>query len=129
MAIGLGSRASKLQWDAFPPGKESFIFHAHTSDEEFLYILSGRGKALIGDETFEVGPGDFMAFPTPSIGHHLTNPYDEDLVYLMAGEHGRVELTEFPKSGKHGIFTADGAIYFVDSAALKRIGPEDYIKK
>ena len=34
----------------------------------------------------EVGPGDFMGFPTPSLGHHLRNPFDEDLVYLMGGE-------------------------------------------
>jgi len=48
-----------------PPGKESFIYHAHKGDEEWLYIVSGRGRAEIGDKTFEVGPGDFMAFPTP----------------------------------------------------------------
>ena len=48
-----------------PPGKESFIYHAHKGDEELLFIVTGRGCAEIGDKTFEVGPGDFMAFPTP----------------------------------------------------------------
>jgi uncharacterized cupin superfamily protein len=111
-----------------PPGKESFAYHAHKGDEEWLFIVSGRGRAEIGDKTFEVGPGDFMAFPTPSIGHHLTNPYDADLVYLMGGERGRVDVGEFPRLGKHMIFAADG-IYVVDSDQLERRSFEDWLPK
>jgi uncharacterized cupin superfamily protein len=111
-----------------PPGKESFAYHAHKGDEEWLYIVSGRGRAEIGDRTFEVGPGDFMAFPTPSIGHHLTNPYDADLVYLMGGERGRVDVGEFPKLGKHMIFTADG-VYLADSDKLRHMSFEEWVKK
>jgi uncharacterized cupin superfamily protein len=111
-----------------PPGKESFAYHAHKGDEEWIYIVSGRGRAEIGDKTFEVGPGDFMAFPTPSIGHHLTNPYDADLVYLTGGERGRVDVGEFPTLGKHMIFTADG-VYLADSDKLKRMSFEEWAKK
>ncbi len=111
-----------------PPGKGSFIYHAHKGDEEWLYIISGRGRAGIGDETFEVGPGDFMAFPIPSIGHDLKNPYDEDFVYLMGGERGRIEVAEFPTVGKHIIFAAD-AIYLADSDKLRRMSFEDWVKK
>jgi mannose-6-phosphate isomerase-like protein (cupin superfamily) len=49
-----------------PAGKESFAYHAHYADEEWLYTLSGRGIAEIGDEELEVGPGDFIGFPAPS---------------------------------------------------------------
>jgi uncharacterized cupin superfamily protein len=124
----LGLERVRLSMARIPPGKESFIFHAHKGDEEWVYILSGRGQADIGDRTFEVGPGDVMAFPTPSIGHHLRNPYDEDLVYLMGGERGRVEVGEFPKVGKHAIFAADG-IYFVDSQHLQKVSFDEYLKK
>jgi uncharacterized cupin superfamily protein len=129
---GLGERIGlareRITLARVPPGKESFIFHAHKGDEEWVYILSGRGQADIGDQTFEVGPGDFMAFPTPSIGHHLRNPYAEDLVYLMGGERSRVEMGEFPKAGVNAIYTADG-IYLVDSAHVRRIDFRDYMKK
>jgi uncharacterized cupin superfamily protein len=37
-----------------PPGKESFVFHMHHTEEEFIYVLSGRGIAEIGDEEHEV---------------------------------------------------------------------------
>ena len=87
-----------------PPGRESFIYHSHERDEEFLFILSGRGRAEIDGETIEVGPGDFMGFTTPSVAHHLTNPYEEDLVYLMGGEHGGFDIGNFPRVGKRVIF-------------------------
>ena len=30
-----------------PPGKESFIYHSHQFEEEFIFILSGKGIAEI----------------------------------------------------------------------------------
>jgi uncharacterized cupin superfamily protein len=83
-----------------PPGKESFVFHAHYGEEEFVYILSGRGIAEIGNEEHEVGPGDFMGFPTPSMGHHLRNRFGEDLVYLSGGERRAMEVADYPRLGK-----------------------------
>jgi uncharacterized cupin superfamily protein len=83
-----------------PAGKESFVYHAHYREEEWIYIISGRGIAEIDDEEFEVSAGDFMGFPTPSVAHHLRNPYDEELVYLVGGENLDVEVAEFPRLGK-----------------------------
>jgi len=79
------------------PGRDSTEHHYHDADEEFLYVLSGRGIAHIGDERFEVGPGDFMGFPAPSPAHSLSNPGDEDLVYLMGGERNAVDAVHYPR--------------------------------
>lgn len=83
-----------------PPGKESFVFHSHQTEEEFLFILSGRGIAEVGEERYEVGPGDFLGFRTPSVAHHLSNPFDEELVYISGGERREVEVADFPRLGK-----------------------------
>ena len=83
-----------------PAGKESFVYHSHQREEEWIYVISGRGVAEIDDEEFEVAAGDFMGFPTPSVAHHLRNPYDEDLVYLVGGENLDVEISDFPRLGK-----------------------------
>jgi uncharacterized cupin superfamily protein len=101
-----------------PPGKESFIYHSHQYEEEFIYILSGRGIAEIGDEEFEVGSGDFMGFPTPSVAHHLKNPFNEDLIYLMGGERREVEVADFPRLKKRLIRTGNQA-QVVDWEAMK----------
>jgi uncharacterized cupin superfamily protein len=63
-----------------PGGRESFIYHSHYTEEEWIYIVSGRGVAEIDGEEYEVVAGDFMGFPIPGVAHHLRNPYDEDLV-------------------------------------------------
>ena len=83
-----------------PAGKESFVYHSHQREEEWIYVISGRGVAEIGDEEFEVAAGGFMGFPTPSVAHHLRNQYDEDLVYLVGGENLDVEISDFPRLGK-----------------------------
>ena len=85
------------------PGKESGGYHLHHGEEEWIYVLSGRGIAEIGDDEFEVGPGDFMGFPASSVGHHMRNPFDTDLVYLMGGERVQLDVSEFPRLGKRMI--------------------------
>ena len=82
------------------PGKESFVYHSHAREEEWLYILSGTGTAEIDGGEYQVGPGDFMGFPTPSVAHHLRNTGEEDLVYLMGGENRDAEVATFPRLGK-----------------------------
>lgn len=101
----VGLRRLGIHLTRVPPGKESFVYHTHGGEEEFVYVLSGRGIAEIGDEEFEVKAGDFMGFATPSVGHHLRNPFDTDLVYLMGGERHEIEVGDYPKLKKRGIRT------------------------
>jgi uncharacterized cupin superfamily protein len=104
-----GLRRLSLCIARVPPGKESFLYHRHERDEEFLLILSGRGRAEIGGEVHEVGAGDFMGFPAPDgPPHHLTNPFGEDLVYLMGGESSGNDIGYFPGLGRRMVFTASG---------------------
>lgn len=97
-AVGL--KRTGVNIARMPPGKESFVYHSHQHEEEWLYILSGRGIAEIDRDEIEVAPGDFIAFPTPSVPHHLKNPFDQDLVYLMGGENREMEIADFPRLGK-----------------------------
>lgn len=105
-----------------PPGHESFVYHSHQHEEEWLYILSGRGIAEIGDSELEVGPGDFMGFPTPSVGHHLRNSGPEDLVYLMGGERREAEIADFPRHGRR-MYRSRTNVDIVDVANVRRLTP------
>jgi uncharacterized cupin superfamily protein len=113
-----GLRRAVLTLARVPPGKESFLYHWHEHDEEFVYILSGRGRAEIDGKVYEVGAGDFMGFTAPGPAHQLTNPYAEDLVYLMGGERSRLDVGHFPKIGRKIVFGESG-IYGVEDKDIK----------
>ncbi|MBD1917741.1 MULTISPECIES: cupin domain-containing protein [Cyanophyceae] len=80
------------------PGHDSTQYHRHQAEEEFIYILSGRGLAEIGDETVEVGPGDFMGFAADGLAHSLSNPFTEDLVYLVGGMRLEFDICDYPRA-------------------------------
>ena len=55
--------------------------HRHPRSEEIYYILSGRGRMVLGDEAREVGPLDAILIP-PGTRHTIANTGDEPLVFL-----------------------------------------------
>lgn len=56
----------------------------HTHDvEEAIIFLSGRGVQSIGDQRYDVGPGDSVLVP-PGIIHSTLNTGQEDLVFVAA---------------------------------------------
>ncbi len=95
-----GLQRAHVSLGRLAPGKDSFAYHAHMMEEEWLYILSGRAIADIDGKAHEVGPGDFMGFPTPGVAHLLRNPFDVELVYLMGGEAVPLDVLDYPTLGK-----------------------------
>jgi uncharacterized cupin superfamily protein len=112
-----------------PAGKESFILHAHLLHEEFLYILEGSGTAVIGEAEVAVGPGDFMGFPIDGTPHHLRNTGTADLVYLMGGERGPLEVARFPTVGKTMVFSIADGIRALDDASARQLSFDDFVAK
>ena len=96
-------------------GNTSTVHHYHHQDEEWVYILSGRGIAEIGDEKHEVGPGDFMGFTADSLPHCMHNANDEDLVYLVGGSRTPFDVCEYPRIRKRRYRINDKSVY---------VGPE-----
>ena len=92
----VGLKRTGVNFIRVPTGRESYVYHSHRFEEEWLYILSGTGVALIDGQEFAVAAGDFMGFPTPSVAHLLRNTGAEDLVYLSGGENREFEVAEFP---------------------------------
>jgi uncharacterized cupin superfamily protein len=105
-----------------PAGKESFVYHSHRHEEEWLYILSGRAMAEINGAEVEVGPGDFIAFPPPSVAHQLRNPFNEELVYLMGGENREFDVADFPRLGKRVVKSGE-MLEVYDLSNARPFGP------
>ncbi|MGJ3248119.1 MAG: cupin domain-containing protein [Elainellaceae cyanobacterium] len=113
----VGLKRTGVNFARIAPGKESFVYYSHYCEEEWIYILSGKGIAEIDGEEFEVGAGDFMGFPTPSVAHHLRNTGDEDLIYLVGGENLEIEIAEFPRLGKRMLRRGNTVEIYDDSDA------------
>lgn len=96
----VGMRDMGIHLVRIAPGGESTEYHTHYCDEEFIYILAGRGIAEIGARKMKVGPGDFMGFTAKSLPHAMSNPYREDLVYLMGGTRKAIDISEYPRARK-----------------------------
>ena len=66
----------------FEPRTSIHKKHAHTEAEEIMYILKGRGISGVGDEEFEVGPGDTLWIPRGEV-HWFYNPFDEACEFVF----------------------------------------------
>ena len=87
-----------------PPGKESFIPHAHAIEEEFVFVLEGAGEVVLDGVAHPLAPGDFVGFPTDGVVHSVRCTGPGDLVYLTAGTNGPVEVAQMPTIGKTTVF-------------------------
>jgi mannose-6-phosphate isomerase-like protein (cupin superfamily) len=56
--------------------------HLHPHIEQCCYIISGRARVEVGNQSSELGPGDFCFFP-PGEKHLLVSVADEPLQVLV----------------------------------------------
>ena len=55
--------------------------HRHAKTEEIYYVLEGRGRMRVGDQTRDVGVGDAVAIP-PGAVHQIANTGQTVLKFL-----------------------------------------------
>jgi uncharacterized cupin superfamily protein len=105
LARSVGLKRTGVNFIRVPAGKESYVYHSHQHEEEWIYVLSGRAIALIDEVEYEVGAGDFIGYPAPSVAHLMRNPGPDDLVYLSGGENREFDVADFPRLGKRMVRT------------------------
>jgi uncharacterized cupin superfamily protein len=119
LARSVGLKRTGVNFIRVPPGKESFVYHSHQYEEEWVYVLSGRAIALIDEVEYEIATGDFIGYPAPSVAHLMRNPGPGDLVYLSGGEHREFEVADFPRLGKRMVRTGEKVdVYDVGDAQV-----------
>lgn len=50
--------------------------HLHREQDDTFYILEGVLTVQVGDDTFDIGPGDFLTIP-PKVPHTFENLHNE----------------------------------------------------
>lgn len=86
-----------------PPGARVPPAHSHRDNEEIVYVLAGKLRYSVDEETRDLTPGERMYTPRGSV-HAFSNPHDETARALI-------------------ILTPDiGAQYFRDVADIVNAG-------
>jgi len=60
----------------------AYPIHLHPNKTEFIYVLEGQPKLVIGEDIYNGIQGDFFTLPS-SIKHSIENPTDTDCLLLV----------------------------------------------
>ncbi|MBM4260844.1 MAG: cupin domain-containing protein [Deltaproteobacteria bacterium] len=82
------------------PGDRSSEYHCHKYEDEAIYVLSGTGTAVIGEEKHKIGPGDFIGLPGGGPAHETINDGTGPLVCLVIGQRLPQDVVDYPRAGK-----------------------------
>lgn len=98
---------------SLPPGAVSALRHAHTRQDEFVYVLSGRPTLHTDEGRTVLAPGMCAGFRAGSgNGHRLLNETDEEAVYLEVGDRTPGDVASYPDDDLAAEFV-DGRWRFV----------------
>lgn len=92
---GIGVHLIKVE-----PGFETTEYHMHHHEDEAVYILDGEAIAVIGDETYPIGPGDFIGYPKGGTAHTIRNTGSKTLVCLVVGQRLPHDVCDYPDRKK-----------------------------
>ncbi len=79
------------------PGAVSALRHAHTKQDEFVYILEGAPTLVTDAGRTPLSPGLCAGFKAGTgDAHHLVNETAEDVVYLEIGDRSAGDEGSYP---------------------------------
>ena len=79
------------------PGSASSLRHAHTRQDEFVYVVEGTPTLVTGEGRYVLAPGDCVGFPSGTgNAHHLVNESDVAVLYLEMGDRTRGDEVDYP---------------------------------
>lgn len=78
--VNADSLPTTISWYRIPPAGMC-TYHVHSGKDECWLIVAGSGRARVGDDHYDVGPGDFLVTHegTP---HSLVNTGETPLTFV-----------------------------------------------
>lgn len=117
-----GGKDIGCSWYEIPPGKSAFPHHAHFGNEEAFFILSGQGSCRMGDETFAISAGDYIACPAAAEhAHSLHNSGQDPLVYIGISTAHATDVILYPDSKKLAVIGGADMHKGLKAAALYKM--------
>ena len=95
----LSLTGAEISINQLPAGASVPFVHSHKNNEEIYGILSGKGKAVIDNETIELTAGDWLRI-SPAAKRQFFASQESDITYVC------IQVKENSLGG----FTADDAV-------------------
>lgn len=91
------------------PGAASSLRHAHSRQDEFVYILEGTPTLVTDAGETIMTPGDCAGFAAGTgDAHHLVNRSDADVLYIEVGDRTPDDTVTYPDDDLAGRMAPDG---------------------
>jgi uncharacterized cupin superfamily protein len=91
------------------PGGLSALRHAHSKQDELVYILSGHPTLVTDAGDTELHPGMCAGFRAGTgDAHHLVNRTNEEVLYLEVGDRTAADAVVYPDDDLQAEFGEDG---------------------
>jgi uncharacterized cupin superfamily protein len=91
------------------PGAQSSLRHAHTKQDEFVYILEGRPTLVTNDGETQLDPGMCAGFKAGTgDAHHLHNRTLSEVLYLEIGDRTPGDGATYPDDDLQAVLGTDG---------------------
>ena len=91
------------------PGSVSALNHAHSLQDEFIYVISGQPTLVLGEQETLLEPGMCVGFKAGTgIGHHLENRSEGEVVYMEIGDRTPGDAVAYPKDDLQALLGSDG---------------------
>ena len=95
------------------PGGQSSARHAHSRQDEFVYVLQGEVQLETNAGVEELRAGFCASFPAGSDNaHRFVNRSHEDVLLLVVGDRTEGDEVSYPEIDLHGRMGADGKYTF-----------------
>lgn len=87
------------------PGAGSALRHAHSKQDEFIYILHGHPVLLTDAGETQLSPGMCAGFKAGTgNGHQLLNRTSEEVIYLEVGDRSAGDSAMYPDDDIQAVF-------------------------
>lgn len=96
LGVLFGLNAVGVNLTTLDPGAVSALHHAHSRQDEFIYVIEGQPTVVIGEIEHLLEPRMCVGFPAGGPAHHLHNRSDHPATYLEFGDRTAGDQVDYP---------------------------------
>ena len=94
------------------PGGQSALFHKHSRQDEFIYVLKGEPVLILESGEYPLRAGMCIGFPAGGSAHRLINPSTQDAVFLEVGDRTIGDDVVYPEDDIAATLGANGQWHY-----------------